>query len=219
MIRINLLGKKKATQVPFGLGEKLEKLGVNTGDLQELRPAIVRVTTIAVGLYIGNFVPGYLHDERLATLDAELSKLTSKSSELQKELGTKKDIRKQMEQLNKEEVELNRQLNAVTALQQGRSLAFNTLNDIMVQLGKTGKIWIDDIKYEKRTITLTGRSWEYFAVNDFVKAVTESTKFYDVLFREIVAEQSPRYKGVAGIPEAMQKTKRFALEFKVKEAE
>ena len=217
MIRINLLGKKKSASAAFGLDKQFEKLGINFSDIQELRPALVRVATVIVGLYIGNFVPTYLHEEKMRSLEAELSKLTAKSAELTKELATKKDIRKQMEQLNKEEVELNRQLNAVNALQQGRSLAFNTLNDIMVQLGKAGKIWIDDLKYENHKVTLTGRSWEYFAVNDFVKAITESTRYFNVLFKEIAAE-TPRYK-IQGVPEALQKTKKFSLEFSVKEGE
>lgn len=218
MIRINLLGKKKTAAIPFGLDEKLDKLGINAGELQELRPALVRVLFVVVGLYIANFVPNYLHEEKVKTLDAQLQKLSAKAQELQKELATKKDIRKQMDQLNKEEVELNRQLNAVNALQQGRGMAFNTLNDIMVQLGKTGKVWIDDIKFDKKSIAMTGRSWEYFAINDFVKSITESTRYYDVLFKDIQAE-APRYKVIQGVPEALQKTKKFQLEFKVKEGE
>jgi Tfp pilus assembly protein PilN len=218
MIRINLLGKKKVASVPFGLDEKFGKLGINIEDLQELRPGLVRVLFVVVGLYIGNFVPGYLHDEKVRQLDADMAKLSAKSSDLQRELATKKDIRKQMEQLNKEEVELNRQLNAVTALQAGRALAFNTLNDIMVQLGKVQKVWIDDLKYENHKISLTGHSWEYFAINEFVKAITESTRYSNVLFREIVAE-NPKFKPIQGIPESMQKTKKFSLEFNVKESE
>ena len=154
----------------------------------------------------------------MKVLDADLAKLTAKSSELQKDLASKKDIRKQMDQLNKEEVELNRQLNAVNSLQQGRLIAFNTLNDLMAQMGKVGKVWLDDIKFENHKVALTGRSREYFAVNDFVKGVTESTRYSNVLFKEITAEP-PRYKLIQGVPEAMQKTKRFALEFNVKEGE
>mgnify|MGYP003704790209 CR=1 FL=1 len=85
-------------------------------------------------------------------------------------------------------------------------------------LGKSGKVWIDDIKYDRRSITLTGRSWEYFAINDFVKSITESTRYYDVLFKNIEAEM-PRTKFVPGVPEAIQKTKKFSLEFKVKESD
>ena len=106
----------------------------------------------------------------------------------------------------------------MTALQQNRGMAFKTLDDIMEQLGKSGKVWIDDIKYDRRSITLTGRSWEYFAINDFVKSITESTRYYDVLFKNIEAEM-PRTKFVPGVPEAIQKTKKFSLEFKVKESD
>jgi Tfp pilus assembly protein PilN len=216
MIRINLLGKKKLAAVPFGLDEKLAKLGVNVDELQDLRPAAARVLFVAVGLYVANFVPTYLHEEKVRQLDAQFSQLSAKTSELQKELAAKKDIRKQKDQLDREEAELNRQLNAVESLKRGRSLAFGTLNDVVMQMLKSDKVWLEDIRYENHKITLTGRSWEYFAVNDFVKAVTESTRYSNVLFKEISAEP-PKNKPIPGVPEALQKTKRFSLEFNVRE--
>jgi hypothetical protein len=88
----------------------------------------------------------------------------------------------------------------------------------MVQMNKTGKVWIDEIQYKDRKVSMTGRSWGYFAVNDFVKSITESTRYTNVLFKEITAE-APRYKVVQGVPEALQKTKKFLLEFTVKEGE
>ena len=218
MIRINLLGKKKSAGIPFGLEEKFERLGINVSDLQELRPALVRLAITIVGLYIGNYVPAYLHDEKIKRLDAQLAKLTAQSGELTRELASKKDIRNQMERLNKEEAELRRQLNAVTALQQGRNLAFNTLNDVVLQLQKVGKVWIENLEYKGHKITLLGRSWEYFAINEFVKGITESTRYTNVLFKEISAE-APKFKPIAGVPEALQKTKKFTLEFGVKEGE
>jgi Tfp pilus assembly protein PilN len=217
MIRINLLGKKKVAAMPFGLDEKLEKFGVSFTDFNELRPALVRLLVLFAGLYIANYVPTYLHEEKIKELDEKQTKLAQKSAELQKELNTKKDIRKQMEQLNKEEVELQRQLNAVNALQRDRASAFSTLNDIVQQLAKTQKVWVEDLKYENRKITLNGRSWEYFPVNDFVKSITESTRYTNVLFREIAAEEAK--KPIAGVPEALQKTKKFNLEFTVRELE
>jgi len=217
MIRINLLGKKKIAAMPFGIDEKLEKLGVSLTDFNELRPALVRLITLVVGLYIGNFVPTYLYEEKMKELDEKQTKLAMKSGELQKELNTKRDIRKQMEQLNKEEVELQRQLNAVNALQRDRASAFSTLNDVVQQLAKTQKVWVEDLKYENRKVTLNGRAWEYFPINDFVKAITESTRYTNVIFREISAEEAKKL--IAGVPEALQKTKKFSLEFNVRELE
>ncbi|HEY8279427.1 MAG TPA: PilN domain-containing protein [Bdellovibrionota bacterium] len=218
MIRINLLGKKKVAKIPFGLDEKFERLGITMADIQELRPAFIRVVVILVGLYIADFVPTYLHDQRVAELDAELAKLTARSAELQKELSSKKDIRKQMEQLNKEESELRRQLDAVNALQQGRALAFKTLNDVVTQIDAVKKVWVDEFKFENRRVSMVGKSWEFFPVNDFVKSVTESTRYSNVVFKEILAEE-PKGQMIQGVPEAMQKTKRFSLEFLVKEGE
>ena len=217
MIRINLLGKKKQAAVPFGLDEKFEKLGINLSDFNDLRPALVRVIALVVGLYVANFVPTYLHEEKMKELDEKQTKLAAKSAELQKELNTKRDIRKQMEQLNKEEVELQRQLNAVNALQRDRASAFSTLNDIVDKLAKSQKVWIEDLKYENRKVIMNGRAWEYFPINDFVKSITESTRFSNVLFKEITAEEAKRL--IVGVPEALQKTKKFSLEFSVRELE
>jgi Tfp pilus assembly protein PilN len=218
MIHINLLGKKKATKVPFELEEKLEKLGLSVNDLKNLRPSIFRVVFLAAGLYLANSLPEYLRKEKLQRLDAELQKLTAQSGQLQKELVSKKDIRKQMEQLNKEEGELQRQLNAVSALQQGRSLAFSTLNDVVSQLEKSKKVWLEDLKYEGKRIILNGKSWEYFPINDFVKSITESTRYSTVLFKEITTEASGQ-RIIPGVPEGTQKIKKFALEFNVKDGE
>lgn len=218
MIRINLLGKKKVANVPFGLDEHLEKLGVSAADFDDFRPILLRLVVLGAGLYVANFVPAYLHTEKITRLDAEVAKLTQRSGELQKELVSKKDIRKQMEQLNKEETELQSQLSAVNALQQGRGLAFKTLNDLMVQIGNVGKVWLEDLRYERTRVTLNGKSWEYFAVNEFVKSIGESTHYSNVLFKEISTE-SPRFKLVPGVPESMQKIKRFGLDFTVKETE
>jgi Tfp pilus assembly protein PilN len=218
MIRINLLGKKKSVAIPFGLEEKFALVGISVTDLRELRPSIVRILFLIMGLYFANYVPTYLHEEKIKQLDVELAKHTAHSAELMRELVSKKDVRKQMEQLNKEEVELNRQLNAVNALREGRSLAFNALNDLALQIQKVGKVWIDDVDYKGHHISLTGRSWEYFAVNEFVKGITESTRYLNVQFKEVSAE-SPKFKLVQGVPEALQKTKKFTLEFGVKEGE
>ncbi len=218
MIRINLLGKKKVAAAPFALDEKLEKIGVKPGDLLEFRSTFFKIVFIWAGLYAASYVPTHLHDERVRVLDAELATLTTKSADLQKELATKKDIRKQMEQLNKEESELQRQLNAVNALQQGRGMAFITLNDLVNQLEKSKKVWIDDVKLDDRKVILNGKSWEYIPINDFVKSITESTRYGNVLFKEIITEPSTM-KPVPGVPESAMKIKRFGLEFSVKEGQ
>lgn len=218
MIHINLLGKKKNAAASFAIDEKLQKIGVSSADLFEFRSAILKIVFIWGGLYLANYVPVYLHDEKVRALDAELGKLSARSAELQKEISSKKDIRKQMEQLNKEEAELQRQLNAVGALQAGRGTAFNALNDIVAQLDKSRKVWVDDIRLESRKVTLNGKSWEYIPINDFVKLITESTHYTNVLFKEIITEPST-LKPVPGVSAAAMKIKKFGLEFNLKDGE
>src|SRR5687768_5665852 len=118
MIKINLLGKKKvAGKIPFGLDAQIERLGITTNDLQEMRPHLGRLAALILGLYLANFIPTYFHQEKVRALDAKLSELTKKSQSLIKELASKKEMRQKMEELNKGESELQRQLAAITALQ------------------------------------------------------------------------------------------------------
>ncbi len=214
MIKVNLLGKKKAAAgaIPFGLDEQFEKLGINAADLSEMRPALVRFGILLVGLYIANYAPTYYHEMQIQELEAEVTALNEKAQTLNKELASKKDIRKQMEQLNKEEIELQRQLNAVNALQRDRSLAFRTIDNMIISL--PSKVWINSVAYRGRNVTVKGSCCEYFPINYFVKSITESTQYMVVVFKGIATE----YPGtlIPGIPESMQKIKNFELEFKVK---
>ncbi|MGE3261224.1 MAG: PilN domain-containing protein [Bacteriovoracia bacterium] len=216
MIKINLLGKKKSAQkVPFGLDEKLAKLGVTPNDLQEMRPHLVRLAILLVGVYLANYIPTYLHEERVKALDSQLAVLNAKSEVLGKELAAKKDLRRQMEELNKGESELNRQLNAIAALQKDRGLAFRTLDSIVSLL--PGKVWINSITFNRRQMRIGGSCWEYFPINDFVKSITEMAQFKDVIFRGIQTE--PAKVKVPGVAEQLQRIKSFDLEFSVKGAE
>lgn len=216
MIKINLLGKKKAVQgVPFGLDERLAKLGVTTSDLQEMRPHLVRLAILIVGVYLANYVPTYLHEEKKAELDAQIASLATKTEALNKELAAKKDLRKKMEELNKGESELNRQLAAIAALQKDRSLAFRAVDTVVTQL--PGKVWINNVTYSNRQVRISGSCWEYFPINDFVKSITESAQFRDVIFRGIQTE--PSKNKVPGVAEQLQRIKNFDLEFMVKGSE
>jgi Tfp pilus assembly protein PilN len=214
MIKINLLGKKKSAGggVPFGLDEQFAKLGINPAELSEMRPALARFGVLLAGIYIANYAPTYYHEMQIKELDAEVAVLTEKANTLNQELATKKDVRKQMEQLNKEELELQRQLNAVNALQRDRSLAFRTIDNIIISL--PSKVWIDTIIYKNREVTMRGSCWEYFPINDFVKSINESTQYTEVVFKGITTENPSSL--IPGIPEAMQKIKNFDLDFKVK---
>ena len=214
MIKINLLGKKKAAGggVPFGLDEQFQKLGISPAELSEMRPALIRFAVLMLGLYGANYAPTYYHQMQITELDAEIATLTEKAQSLTQELASKKDIRKQMEQLNKEEIELQRQLNAVNALQRDRSLAFRTIDNLIISL--PSKVWITTLNYKNRVVSIKGSCWEYFPINDFVKSINESTQYTEVNFKGITTENPASL--IPGIPEAMQKIKNFDLEFKVK---
>jgi Tfp pilus assembly protein PilN len=215
MVKINLLGKKQAAGgTPFGLDERLAKLGLSGAELQEMRPHLVRFAVLLVGLYAANYIPSYLQEQKIQKLQAQMDQLDSQANVLRKELATKKDIRKQMDQLNKEEIELQRQLNAVNSLQKDRGLAFRTLDNLMISMPQ--KVWINTIDYKNKVVSLNGSCWEYFPINDFIKVINESTQYADVNFKGITSTTAKDL--VPGVPESMQKVKTFDVEFRVKAA-
>lgn len=214
MIKINLLGKRNKTHgaVPFGLDTHLEKIGIRIEDYEPLKHKLIMFMVLLIFSYVAYYVPNYLHQEKMAALDMQISSIESRLNDLRKELASKREIRKNMEQLSKEEGEMQRQLNAVGALKKDRSLAFRSLNDLVVALPQ--KVWFENINYTERLITLVGKSWEYFPINDFVKYVNSSTLYHSVIFKGITTED-PIQK-VPGIPDAKQKIKNFNVEFRVR---
>lgn len=201
--------------MPFGLDDTFAKVGITSEGIAELRPQLIKIAVLAGGFFAANYLPTYLQEEKMKVLQAQLDVSNQKAQVLEKELAGKKDLRRQMEDLNKGEAELQRQVNAITGLQKDRGLAFRTFDSLITSLPT--KVWIKDFAFNHRQMRITGSSWEYFAINDFVKALSESSRFKDVIFRGIRAE--PPKTLVPGVPEQVQREKIFELEFTVKGAE
>ena len=217
MIKINLLGKKHvaAGSIPFGLDEKLAQLGITTSELQEMRPGLIRLAVLVVGLYLAESIPVGMHERKVAELNNTLNALTEQTEKLSQELASKRDIRKQMDQLNREESELQRQLSAVRGLQKNRSTAFRSLDSLVVSLPQ--KVWLTAFEYKAPVIAVKGASWEFFPIHDFVKSINDSTQYGGVKFGGITTE-APAGGFQPDVPEAVQKKKNFTLEFQVLEA-
>lgn len=213
MIKINLLGKKKEAG-PFGIYEQLEKAGIKPEQLSELQPGLLKVGIALIGLYAADYVPTEILQKKIQEVDVKIAAIQEQSGALQKELNSKKEIRKQMDQLNKEEVELQRQLNAVNGLSKDRATAFKTLDTISTILPQ--KVWLNKIEFNDHRLMIDGASWEYFTINDFIKSLNETTDFFNISFKGINTENPPKF--LPGIPAAAQKTKTFQVELQVKES-
>jgi Tfp pilus assembly protein PilN len=212
MIKINLLGKKKA-QAPFGLDPALEKLGISTDDLLQLRPAALKIVACLALLYACDYIPSYIVEQKTAELDAQIKVVNDKSSKLQAELNTKKELRKQMEQLQKDEADINKQLSAINGLTKDRGLAFRAVDNVTTIL--PAKVWFTKIDYAAHKMIISGSSWEYFAINDFVKSLNEISAFHGVNLSGISSEGTPKAI-VPGVSEADQKIKSFDVDFTLK---
>lgn len=211
MIKINLLGKKKVA-APFGLDEKLAKLGIKPEDFSALQPVLIKVAVLGAGLYLADYIPNYFYQQKMQELDQRIAGLNERKNALSSEMASKKEITKKMEQLNKEEIDIQRQLNAVAALQRDRSLAFRTLDNIVTAVPP--KVWVTKLSYNNRSMNIRGSSWEYFPINDFIKTLNEYTQYMNVNFKGIETETSS--KPLAGVPEAVQRIKTFDVDFVVK---
>lgn len=211
MLRVNLLGKKKK-QVPFGLDKLLEKAGITSGQLEELRPTGKILAVLLVGMYVIGAVPDYWLEMKVEELQARLNEVSARAETFRKELGNLKGVRQKMEALQKEEAEVDKQLTTIQALSLNRDLAFRSLNSVL-ELMPTNA-WVEVLKYKDRVFTVDGAAWEYFTVNDFVRALSENTRFSAVTLRGIKADAT-KDRPIAGIPAADQKTKSFQLEFMV----
>ena len=212
LIKINLLGKKKVS-APFGIDKLLEKSGIKLEDLSALKIPLLRVAVIVIGVYLAGYIPETIQERELAELDQKLSVVTKKADALQKEVTAKKEIRRQMDQLTKEENELTRQLNIISSLSKNRSNAFNTFDTLTSLI--PAKVWVNRLDYMAGKISMEGASWEYFPINDFMKALNESLFFQDVNLKGIAAEATG--KPIPGVPAVLQKIKSFELNMSVKD--
>jgi hypothetical protein len=219
MIRVNLLGKKKAAS-SFGPEELLGKVGVKYDDVLAYRMPVLRLLVTAGGLYLGNYLPTYFHDQKLHVLDQEFAALTARSSAIQMQLVATKEVTKKMESLQNEERELHRKLDAIAALQRDQKTAFQALDNVVSMLSQkeVSAVWIDSLVLERRgterLVSLVGKCWTYAPIFKFLSEITESTQYSNVVFYKTEATGTPL--GVQGVPEKDQKVKSFAVDFNVK---
>ena len=212
MIKVNLLGKKKKP-LPFGLDKALDKAGISEAQLAELRPSLPKLAVLVIGIYLANFVPNYLYEQRMQELQEQQAVVAKTVSDLRAEIGSLRKVRQEMERLQKEEGEIEAQLSTIDGLSKGREIAFNVLNSVAEIL--PAKVWVDRIDYRTNSLDVKGSSWEFFPINDFVRSLTENTKFDAVTLRSIRA-QAPSGALEPGIPASEQKTKDFQIEMLVR---
>ena len=203
MIKINLLGKKKTTNIPFQLDEKLARFGIKPEDFETFKPLGMKLVVLTAGIYGASFGPEYFYK-----IDFDKEKTA-----INKELRERREQRKEMEKLNKEESELKRQLDAVQSLNKERTTAFHTVLSIITDLPQ--KVWLTRLDYKDKKVVMEGASYDYFSINDFFKLVSDRTTNTNVIFRWMRAH--PPTHVVAGVPLSVQQIKTFTLEYMVKE--
>lgn len=212
MININLLGKKKAQAIP-GLDKIFEKIGIKGIDPEFARQAGMKIAALAIGLYVGFFVPNYLYELERDELRARLDGMNEQIKTLQKQYDAKKDIRKQMEELTKQETEAKRRLDIIMKIARDREVAFRTFENFTNLLPQ--KVWLNRVEFNNLSLTLEGSAWEYPSVNEFIKSLSESAYFDAVTLRTVAADASSALN-LPGVSASVQKQKNFNVEMLLK---
>lgn len=213
-IKINLLGKKKQP-APFGLDKLFEKMGGGKFDFQQFKPTLLKLTAILIAYYATQEVPNFFYGQKIKEQEAKLQTLNAQAGALQKELASKKEIRKQMEQLTKEEAELKRQLDVISSLSKDRTLPFKIVSTVAELI--PNNVWLDRLEYRNSTVSFDGLAWEYGAVNAYLRALSENSYFQALTLRSIQADEV-QGKPIPGVPVDIQKLKHFVAEMAIRPA-
>lgn len=212
-IKINLLGKKKQP-APFGLDKLIDKLGGGKFDFHQFKPTLMKLTALLVAYYAAQAIPDFFYGQKLREQEAKLQTLNAQAAVLQKELTSKKEIRKQMEQLIKEEVELRRQLDVISNLSKDRILPFKIVSTVAELI--PNNVWLDKLEFRGSTVSLDGLAWEYGAVNSYLRALSENSYFQALTLRSIQADEI-QGKPIPGVPVDIQKLKHFMAEMAIRQ--
>ena len=217
MIKINLLGKQKQQNTGAsagGLAGILAKLKLGNLNSPEGKEMGQKALALGLGLFIAYYIPMYIHDTKLAELEARMEVITKKSEALNKELVALKDVRRQMEELTKGLEELQRQLDIIEQLRAAKTFAFKLVDSVGQLIPRTA--WLNHMEFNNASnLFIEGSAWEYYSVNDLVKALSDSPYFDAVTLRSIQTEDNRNLQW--GVPPEIQKVKNFQLEMLVKD--
>ena len=214
-LKINLLGKKKAVQ--FGpLQGVMEALGIDDltpEDIALFRNTLFKGAFLAVGVYFAAYVPDRMMQTKIAELEAQIAQEQRELQSLKNKLKQKQAIRSEMERIQRSEAELKRKLKVVSTLDADRFRAFKVMDTLSLLI--PDRVWVEGIKFGSGQIELSGASWEFLPINDFVSLLKQSGVFQGVRLNSISASPAPTI--VQGVPKALQTIKKFTVNMTVKD--
>jgi len=158
MIRINLL--------PYRTQRRQKQI------LQHLIAAIAVIAVASLSVFFVNLVKS----TELTTLEDEFSDLRAQNRALQKRIGKIKD-------LDKLRADVEKKLETVRQLQQGRFKTFSTLSQLAAVIPEN--VWLISINDGGEKITLTGFGESNKAIANFMRALDQESVFTNISLLKI----------------------------------
>ena len=158
MIRINLL--------PYRAARRQNQI------LQHIAVFLVVVSVAAAGIFIADL----FKTSELTSLEDEFSELKAQNDILRIKIGKIKDFDKLRE-------DVERKLELVDQLQQGRFYSLLTLSGLADLIPEN--VWLSEIKDSNGKLSIRGMGESNKAVANFMRALDESDQFSDIRLQTI----------------------------------
>lgn len=214
MIKINLLDKKANVSGPLAkVLEALNLTDVTPEEWATYRGFALKVLVFIIGIYVADFVPAKIREQKIAELDQTLQQLQSENQSLTQELRAKQAIRSEMEKINAAEAEIRGRLNVISSLDADRYRAFKVMDTLSLLI--PDRVWISRLAFTSKTLDVNGASWEFLPINDFVTLLKQSGVFDNVRLKQINTVQSPRGI-VPGVALSLQTQKQYEINMDIR---
>lgn len=214
MLKINLLERKaKIASNPFT--DILAQLGIDSLDPQDIRMFVgiaIKAAVVYACVWAADFVPRHLLEQKLTELDSKIQVLDGESAKIEAELRALDRVQAEKTQIEAQEADMRSKLQIISSLESKRYHAFKVVDTISLLIPE--KVWINTLSFKSGAeMELSGASWEYIPINDFVSLLKQSGIFETVVLKSIASGAS---RGDQGIPEALQTEKTFSLSLRLR---
>ena len=190
MIEINLS--------PKGSGANLDNIGGFNLSLLNVKLVVLSI----IALYgIEMFVESYFEGE-LSQLEAQQLAITNEQRSVATKLRALANIKKQVEDLNKQEAVLAKRIEVVKEIVGKRQNPFKVLKYVAENTPKD--IWLDEVELDNNKLLLKGNSKSWKSIGEFLQNLKTSIFF----------NTNVTYKKPSGAPEVFkgQRVEAFEIE-------
>lgn len=185
MIKINLATRKQSvalasdgtqatsTQSLFKFDARLD--GVK--DLPIRKYVVFFIAAFALHYFVGDF-----EQQKLATFDAEISKLNIEQSKLMADFNKTKQYAPLKKQLDQDETMIRTKINTVQKLIADRQ----TPPKLFAALSSAtpDDVWLSEVEIKGDDVSFVGDAQQFSDIPDFMKSISESAYFSDISLDE-----------------------------------